>query len=319
MEDIYYYLQSELMNNGYKEKTEIYTKNTVYQISTIEEQKNNKNTNISIIDFGECEYKLKNVYKIPENKELIVLKLDIKYEDSTYVQYEVYNPIDTTKLNLTVCENLQILIDVPVILNFEVHNLHKSLEKSGYNLFNLNDSFYNDICSIYTTENDTDITLKDRKNIFYSKIANLSFCQTGCTFQAYNSTTQRVKCNCEANIKNIKTMLTNLTFVSNQIINTFYVTIKNSNFKVLKCYKLLYDIDNLKNNIGCIIMTIIYFLLFIFLIVFCFTNRKKIDYFIKLILFYKKKSEKINIINNKKSKIKKKNSRNFKISKKKEI
>ena len=34
---------------------------------------------------------------------------------------------------------------------------------SGYDLFNENDSFYTDICSTFTSENGTDMTLADRK------------------------------------------------------------------------------------------------------------------------------------------------------------
>ena len=117
MTEIYNYLKNELINNEYEEKTEIYTNNTAYQISTIKEQKDNNNLNISSIDFGECEKKLKKYYKIPEDKELIVLKLDIKYEGSTYVQYEVYHPTDKIKLNLTICENIKILIYSPINLD----------------------------------------------------------------------------------------------------------------------------------------------------------------------------------------------------------
>ena len=43
------------------------------------------------------------------------------------------------------------------------------MSQFGYNLFDLNDSFYNDICSTYTTENGTDLTLADRKNLIFDK------------------------------------------------------------------------------------------------------------------------------------------------------
>ena len=302
MTEIYNYLKNELINNEYEEKTEIYTNNTVYQISTIKEQKDNNNLNISSIDFGECEKKLKKYYKIPEDKELIVLKLDIKYEGSTYVQYEVYHPTDKIKLNLTVCENIKILIYSPINLDEKIISLYNSLDKSGYNLFDLNDSFFSDICTPYTSVNGTDIILTDRKNSIYNQFANLSFCQTGCKFQSFNYTTQRVKCNCITDIENIKTMINDLSFAKNEIIDNFYAPIKNSNFKVLKCYHLLYDIDDLIHNIGCIIMSIIYLLLFILLILFCFTYSKNIDYFIDIILINVKKKRIIKINKSKKRK-----------------
>ena len=296
--EIYDYLEDKLINEGYEEKKEVYTGNTVYQVSTIKEQKNNDNLNISTIDFGECENKLKKYYNISDENELIFIKLDIKYNDTTYVQYEVYHPITNKKLNLSVCENLKIFIDLPVILNIDIQSLYDRLDKSGYNLFDLNDSFYTDMCTPYTSENGTDITLNDRKNFIYGQAANLSFCQTGCQFRSYNATTNRVKCHCNTDVENIKTMLTNFTFAKNQIISNFYSTIKNSNFKVVKCYKLLYNIEDLVNNIGCIIMTIIYLLLFTFFFVFCFTGGKNFDYFIQLLIINKINSEKNNIIKN---------------------
>ena len=54
------------------------------------------------------------------------------------------------------------------------------MSNSGYDLFNLNDSFYNDICSTYTTQDGTDLTLLDRKKIIYDKNTNISMCQEGC-------------------------------------------------------------------------------------------------------------------------------------------
>ena len=227
-----------------------------------------------------------------------MIKLDIKYNDTTYVQYEVYHPITNKKLNLSVCENLKIFIDLPVSLNVDIQSLYNSLDESGYNLFDLNDSFYTDMCTPYTSENGTDITLNDRKNYIYGQAANLSFCQTGCQFRSYNATTNRVKCHCNTDVENIKTMLTNFTFAKNQIISNFYSTIKNSNILVVKCYKLLYNIEDLMDNIGCIIMTIIYILLFIFFFIFCFTGGKNFDYCIQLLIVNKMNAEKNNKIKN---------------------
>ena len=54
---------------------------------------------------------------------------------------------------------------MPVNLQEETLSLYNSLNESGYNLFDANDVFYNDICTPYTTENGTDISLFDRKEI----------------------------------------------------------------------------------------------------------------------------------------------------------
>ena len=76
--DIYTYLQDDLVKNGYEKQKEIYTENTLFQITTLEEQKKNENKEISIIDLGDCELKLKKANQISEEEEFIILKVDIK-------------------------------------------------------------------------------------------------------------------------------------------------------------------------------------------------------------------------------------------------
>ena len=65
----------------------IETENVKFQLSTLEEQKNSNNPNISSIDLGECESLLKAQENLTESDNLIVLKTDIKSQDlsSTYV------------------------------------------------------------------------------------------------------------------------------------------------------------------------------------------------------------------------------------------
>ena len=197
-------MNNEIIKKANVNKTiEIYTENTVFQISTLEEQKNKENDRTSTIDIGECEDKLRDYYHIPDYYELLIFKVDIKQDCTTYVQYEVYNPIDLDKLDLTICEGIQISIDLPVKMAKDIEILYESLDESGYNLFDLNNTFYNDICAKYTTINGTDMTLNDRKQDIYSKTANLSFCQIGCTFQSFNSTNRKAKCYCETNNKDI--------------------------------------------------------------------------------------------------------------------
>ena len=41
------------------------------------------------------------------------------------------------------------------------------MQEYGYDLFNINDLFYQDICTQYTSINGTDVLLSDRKNDFY--------------------------------------------------------------------------------------------------------------------------------------------------------
>ena len=156
------------------------------------------------------------------------------------------------------------------------------MNEYGYCLFNISDLFYNDICTKYTI-NGTDINLNDRRVDIYGKISNLSLCQTGCSFHSFNSSNKKVECSCEPETEDIIFMQSSLTYDKEQAQN-INLTNTNINLVVLKCYKLLFIIKNLKYNIGCIIMTIIFLLLLISLIYFCFTGKKDINNFIQLIL-----------------------------------
>ena len=292
------YLKGNYTGNNTLNNTIIQTKNAIFQISTVEDQKNTDNQNVSNIDLGICEEKLRSYYKIDDEDPLIIIKLDTKSEDltQTYVQYQIYNPRDLSPLNLSVCNEIQININTPVVLDNTTSNLYNKLKESGYNLFDGNDTFYTDICSTYTTENGTDLTLSDRKNIIYSNNGNITLCQNGCELESYNSTTKKASCKCFPQLNRTKASLRSVSnnFVMRNIGDHFLKPLKNSNFLVMKCYKLAIDLKTISSNIGRIFMTIIVFLSLVMLIIFSFYDNKKIESFIKLILNIKLAQKKIN-------------------------
>ena len=65
------------------------------------------------------------------------------------------------------------------------------MTESGYDIFNEEDSFYNDICSTYTSENGVDMLFSDRKRDIYTNVKNNTFCQTRCELESYNATTKK--------------------------------------------------------------------------------------------------------------------------------
>ena len=271
-------------NETYKgENTVIITDNVVFQISKSIDQKGNSK-NISSIDLGECETKLKEYYSIDKNESLIIYKQDIRTENlaTTYVLYKVYHPFTLVQLNLTICSNDQIKLYVPVNLQEETLSLYNSLNESGYNLFDANDVFYNDICTPYTTENGTDISLFDRKEIIVDIGNNMNLCQTGCDLKSYDSTTNKATCICLIEYR--QTEINFYDLGAESFIKDFIYTLKYSNYFVLKCYKLILDFEKLKKNFGFIIMFIILFLFLIIILVYIFTGQKQIVYFIQSII-----------------------------------
>ena len=147
---------------------------------------------------GDCEALIRDQEGLADDEDFFMIKMDLKNEDysATFVQYEIYNPNTLELVNLDICDNVTITMQRPVLLSNDTESFYASLAKYGYQLFNINDSFYNDICSLYTAENGADMTLKDRKTIIYDKSKNVSLCQKDCTFESYDTETKKAKCDC---------------------------------------------------------------------------------------------------------------------------
>ena len=288
-------LKKILKNNYTNENIILSTNNAVFQLSTLKDQNELtlENIYISNIDIGECEKMIRRQENLNEEDDLIILKIDLKSEDYkvTYIQYEIYNP-NKTKIYLNICQNTSIYINTPVNLTQEVESLYDSLNKSGYNLFNSNDSFYNDICSPYTSENGIDIPISARQNEIYNNIKYYTICQNNCSFLYYNSTIKKSKCDCKAQIDETVTNQELINF-KNELLGSFYATLKNSNFLVLKCFKLTFSIKGQTYNIGSYIMSCIFLLLIIFIIIHYITAHKKLHNMIKDIIIQKKNLNKL--------------------------
>ena len=91
--------------------------NIIYQITNAKNEekllKNNglNNQNLSILDLGKCEDRLKNEYNIHDNDSLIYLKkenINVKSSEKD-IQYEIYEPYNFTKLNLSICKKKKLI------------------------------------------------------------------------------------------------------------------------------------------------------------------------------------------------------------------
>ena len=133
----------------------------LYQITTTENQKIKiKNNNISTIIFPTCELLLKSKYNIDKSLPLIILKIDYFPSDSLIpiIAYEIYHPLNKSKLNLKYCGDNKININIPV-----------SIDENKLFMYDINSKYYNDKCFIYSTEKKIDIILQDRKQEFIDK------------------------------------------------------------------------------------------------------------------------------------------------------
>ena len=108
-------------------------KDSTVTITTTENQKNEQSSNLTTIDLGECETKLKDEYHIPKNKSLYILKIDVKQKGLKIpkIIYEVYYPLfgeNLIKLNLTACEDKKIGIFIPIVLTEDIDIINPKSE-----------------------------------------------------------------------------------------------------------------------------------------------------------------------------------------------
>ena len=99
--------------------------NIIYQLTSSYNQNNNIYNNISNIILGSCETKLKLYNNISENSSLLILKMDI-YEKGLLIptiEYEVFNIETKEPLDLNLCKDIKIKLNIPV--NIDEKNLFK--------------------------------------------------------------------------------------------------------------------------------------------------------------------------------------------------
>jgi len=244
--------------------------NSAFQITTSKNEKElisgekDNYYNLSMIDLKDFEYLLKRENNVDENISLIVIKFEnlVNLASQKSVNYEVYDPIFKKRLNLSICQNTSIDLYLPTELSEKTRNLYEDLKSYEYDLFNLDDEFYNDICTPYTSENNTDVVLSTREDHYYNNIKEIK-CQSNCLYSNYSLERELLKCECGIVDEVIDPENTD-KFKPKILYQSFYDVLKYSNYKVIKCYKLVFDLNSILKNYGRIV-SIIYFLIY-----FCF-------------------------------------------------
>ena len=171
----------------------------------------------------------------------------------------------------------------------------------GYDLFDINSPFYNDICIPFKSPEGTDVLLSDRVNSYFNN--DDTSCQTNCKFSEYWMDSKYLKCECDS--KNGEININNAeSFSGKSVYQSFYDVLKYSNYKVLKCYKLVITFKSFSlKNISGSILTLAFFLFYsIFLIIYAVKGIKKLKIIIKIKIKIKINLELIML-----NKIKKKN------------
>ena len=284
--DIQNHLLDSLISNvigGEKKDIVVNNTNTIYQITSTDNQNNNKFNNISSIILGECENILKNIYNI-KNQSLIIFKIDYYKVGSLIpiIGYEVFHPENKTKLDLKYCKNKIVNFSIPVSIDED--NLFK---------YDPNNEYYTDQCIPYTTEKDTDILLNDRQNEYNEN--NLSICENICKLNTYNTNTKKVICDCEIKYKQI--IISEIINQTDILYYNFNIKDESTNISPMKCYNILFTKEGMLTNIANFILLFTLILFIISAILFYKCGYHFLEKTITEILSLKNDNHKYNKIN----------------------
>ena len=160
--------------------------------------------------------------------------------------------------------------------NVDFQKLGELLDE-GIDAFDMSSPFYNDICFRYNSEKD--IALKDRILEYFP---NVSLCEEGCELKGINMTTTTAICDCFYSESNKEDALKSDVLNKAQL-GAIGDIISSSNIYVLKCIKLLLQIDLIKKAYGAYIIVGFILIEIICTIIYCKKDTKLINSYIFVI------------------------------------
>ena len=229
----------------YKQENDIYTIYTYKNLSCLK----NKANEASQINFGECYDKIKVHYGIIEDLIITIINSKEEKNVNSLIAFYFSNPINGTLLNASkVCADEKIIIQEDVMSLIETLDKEKEkfiifLTDQKIDVFNLSDSFYNDLCYHFESPNGKDVPIKDRISTFYP---NITLCDPRCKNKGVDLETMKAKCECIFNDLMDNNLMDNLY---GQTITEVMDLINSLNIAVIKCIK---DIIIKEQFIKCI-------------------------------------------------------------------
>ena len=234
--DTYSYISDEPYEYEYS-KCQVYYYSDSSSIETV-----SNDNKLSVAKFNnEMISSIKELNNIDENNDIIIIKIDIK-TDNYPIPSVLLSIIDEYGNILKVPDSSNFTIEKP-ILNSKNLNIEKAykLKQKSIDIYDISHPFYNDICFPFTSEiNGQDIPIKDRRNEYY---VNITFCEKNCNFSYFDYINMKVVCDCNS-LSQIDDFEV-LSFLN--LKNAFLTHLINFNYKVIKCYNLVFNKNNYKN------------------------------------------------------------------------
>ena len=267
--------------------------NETYQFSLLSNK--NKLDNLTFIDIQDCEYLIKKENNIEPNSELILFKIEY-ITDEFIIPIIEYTVLDKygRRYSFNACESLNFIHSTPVNINPEEE--YKYNPDSEYN---------NEICFQFTSENNNDIILYERRKLFNEY--NMSLCENNCKYLGFVE--KRIECQCPVRNYFNKFLLETQKEKDDKIFRFKNNDFQPFNFGVVKCFKMLFNKESFKQNYSNILFIVIIILNFVSALIFCVKGYKILYIQIRLLSEAsskepdKKKDKNVKITNSKKKSI----------------
>ena len=210
----------------------------------------------SILNLTDCESILKKQYNLPVDEKLIILKGSIFKEFNQYIgndlNYQIMSSSLMKILDLSYCRNAGIYSIITdffnpgnLLVSEQFQFKIASAINDGYDVFNFDSIFYNDICTPFTNEFGYDVLLDDRRSDYFDQ--TLHICKDNCKFYGYNATTNAFSCACPVAGNDTSD---EREIITQELPKDFYKKHTNSNIKVFKCASQVFSAEGQKKNYG---------------------------------------------------------------------
>ena len=256
--DIEYFVYSQVIapnNLGFINFTKTFPDYIYYEINTSNLilvcllEYHNENSSINDLNYYLYSFNEKNYGNLKNLGEKIIFneteEFNLNESSILETQYILYNYLNnSSSVNK---RNSDYLVD-------NIKDFSKRYPE--VQLYNISDSFYNDICFLFTTDQGTDMTLEDRRKEYY---INASLCEDNCILVKIINTDiePRSVCNCDIKL--------NISFNNNEKkdnLNSYSVL----NIKSFICISETFNFNLKKNGYFWIFIIVLVFQVYLLII-----------------------------------------------------
>jgi hypothetical protein len=195
---------------------------------------------LSVLNITSCLKQLKQFYNFTEDDKLIIIKTDsdpLLNDDSDSsvsakeVKFDIYSKKDKKKLNISLCDQNNIEIKLPIDNKFYINTTkYNLLKEQGIDIFNPNDPYFTSRCYSYSPDG-FDTTVKMRMKDLYTNIS--ISCNDDCTYNGIDENNY-VRCDCPLVMNSPKFRSKWKKFVLKQLLSL--------NFGIIMCPNRVFNV-----------------------------------------------------------------------------